>query len=1039
MAKQLAAKNDARMLRAIVRFCLLHPWLVLGAAAILMALGIATVERAKYDVFPEFVPAQATIQTEAPGLVAEQVEALVTRPLEDAINGANGVESVRSESAQGLSVINIAFREGSDPYRARQVIAESIGEVATKLPTIAAAPRLSPLTSSTMDLLKIGFVSDKLDPAALRDLVQWTIRPRLLATPGVARAIVFGGAQRRIEVRVRPAALIASGASMSDVSNAIAALASVRGGGFAETANQRILVEPVAGAVTVETLAAAPVNTGSGAALTIQAVADVVDVPSPEFGDALIMGRPGVLVAMSSQYGANTLDATRAVEATLADLRPTLAAQGVKLYPELHRPANFIEAALSGIAIDLMIGAAMIAFVLLVFLRNVRIAVIAFLSIPLSLLTALIVLDRLGFTINTMTLGGLAVALGVVVDDAIVDIENIVRRLRETSGGDRIAIIEAAAIEVRAPVVYATYVLAFTIAPILFLTGLQGSFFAPLALAFLVAVLASLAVAMTVTPALAAVLLSRIGPVAESALLDRIKAVHTRWLTPFFDRSGTVVGATIVVAVIGLAAFMSFGSELLPQFRERHYVVQATGPSGASISWMREVGARISRDLITIPGIATVEQQIGRAEAGEDTFGPNKSEFHIELNRQGGANEDVVLAKIRAVMASYPGFQSETLTFLGDRISESLSGETAKVAINIYGSDLDALDASAAEIAAVLAKLPGSADVQVKTPPGTPVLRIALDSARMGLRGVAPTDAYDAIDATFQGRVVAQVPAADRTTDIAVTLPPDLRRDPESVTDVLVRAADGATVRLGDIASVRLGEGRALIAREGGQRRQVVTANPTGADVAGFVARARIAIAKQVKLPPGVSLAFGGVAEGQKAASRQIGLNVAVAAIAIVALLILAFGGGRAAGLILAGTPFALAGGVIAVALTGGVLSLGALVGFVTLFGIAARNAILLVSHVDHLVEAEGAPWGIATVMRAARERVTPILITALVTALGLAPLAFEAGRSGREVQGPMAIVILGGLVTSTLMSLILLPALILRFRRMHPNVPDAS
>jgi CzcA family heavy metal efflux pump len=1035
VAKRWATKNDARMLRAIVRFCLLHPWLVLGAAAILMALGIATVERAKYDVFPEFVPAQATIQTEAPGLVAEQVEALVTRPLENAINGANGVESVRSESAQGLSVINIAFREGSDPYRARQVIAEAVGEAATKLPTIAAAPRLSPLTSSTMDLLKVGFVSDKLDPAALRDLVQWTIRPRLLATPGVARAIVFGGAQRRIEVRVRPTALIASGASMGDVSNAIAALASVRGGGFAETANQRILVEPVAGAATIETLAAAPVITGSGAALTIQAVADVVDVPSPEFGDALIMGRPGVLVAMSSQYGANTLNATRAVEATLADLRPTLVARGIKLYPELHRPANFIEAALSGIAIDLMIGAVMIAFVLLVFLRNVRIAVIAFLSIPLSLLTALIVLDQLGFTINTMTLGGLAVALGVVVDDAIVDIENIVRRLRENDAADRIAIIEAAAVEVRAPVVYATYVLAFTIAPILFLTGLQGSFFAPLALAFLVAVLASLAVAMTVTPALAAVLLSRIGPVAESSLLDRIKAVHSRWLAPLFDRAGGVVVATVIVAMIGVVAFMSFGSELLPQFRERHYVVQATGPSGASISWMRDVGGRISRDLMAIPGVATVEEQIGRAEAGEDTFGPNKSEFHIELNQQGGANEDIVLEKIRAVMASYPGFQSETLTFLGDRISESLSGETAKVAINIYGSDLDALDASAADIAAALAKVPGAADVQVKAPPGTPVLRIALDSARMGLRGVTPTDAYDAIEATFQGRVVAQVPAADRITDIAVTLPPELRRDPESVADVLVRAADGATVRLGDIATIRLTEGRALISREGGQRRQIVTANPTGADVAGFVAGARAVIAKQVKLPPGVSLSFGGVAEGQKAASRQIGLNVAVAAIAIVALLILAFGGGRAAGLILAGTPFALAGGVIAVALTGGVLSLGALVGFVTLFGIAARNAILLVSHVDHLVEAEGAPWGIDTVMRAARERVTPILITALVTALGLAPLAFEAGRAGREVQGPMAIVILGGLVTSTLMSLILLPALIMRFR----NAPLAD
>ncbi|UVO53750.1 efflux RND transporter permease subunit [Sphingomonas sp. SUN039] len=1018
------------MLRTIVRFCLLHPWLVLGIAAIVMAFGIATVDRTQYDVFPEFVPAQATIQTEAPGLVAEQVEALVTRPLEDAINGANGVASVRSESAQGLSVINIAFRDGSDPYRARQVIAESISEAAAKLPTIANTPRLSPLTSSTMDLLKVGFVSDRLDPAALRDLIQWTVRPRLLATPGVAHAIVFGGALYRIEVRVKPTSLIASGASMSDVGNAVSALSGIRGGGFAETANQRILVQPVAGRVTVDTVAAAPVVTGNGVALTVGALADVVEAPSPKFGDALIMGRSGVLVAMASQYGANTLDATRAVEATLADLRPTLEAQGVTMYPSLHRPANFIEAALHGIGVDLLIGAVMIALVLLVFLRNVRIALIAFLSIPLSLLTALIVLDRLGLTINTMTLGGLAVALGVVVDDAIVDIENIVRRLREDAGADRIAIIEAAAVEVRAPVVYATYVLAFTIAPILFLTGLQGAFFAPLALSFLLAVLASLAVAMTVTPALASLLLARIGPVEESTLLDRIKLRHSRLLVPLFERPREVVGASVLVAIVGVAAFASFGSELLPAFREGHYVLKVNGPSGASIGWMRDVGTKISRDLLAVPQIATVEQQIGRAEAGEDTFGPNRSEMHVELKPLHGASEAVVVDRIRAILADYPAINSEILSSLGDRIAESLSGETAAVAINIYGADLDVLDRSAAQIASVLAKVPGAADVQVKSPPGTPVLSIALDSARMGLRGVSPTDAYDAIEATFQGRVVAQAPAADRVTDIALTLPPELRRDPESVGDVLVRAADGGSVRLSDIATIRLTEGRAQVLREGGQRRQVVTANPTRADIAGFVADARSTIKKGVKLPPGVSVAFGGVAEGQKAASRQIALNVAVASVAIVALLVLAFGGGRAATLILAGTPFALAGGVIAVAFTGGVLSLGALVGFVTLFGVAARNAILLVSHVDHLVAAEAAPWGPATVLRAARERVTPILITALVTALGLAPLALEAGQAGREVQGPMAIVILGGLVTSTVMSLILLPALILRYRR---------
>ena len=1021
------------MLQRLVRWCIGNAWLVVIAALLLAGVGIATVERARYDVFPEFVPAQATVQTEAPGLVAEQVEALVTRPLENAINGANGVETVRSESVQGLSVVNITFREGSDPFRARQVIAEAVGEVAPQLPATVAAPVVTPLTSSTMDLLKIGLTSNRLDPMALRNFAETVVRPRLLATQGVARAIVFGGDEPRYEIRVRPADLVARGLAISDVATALSGMTAIRGGGFADTDAQRILIQPALGKIDTAALASTPIAVAGGPSITLSDVADVVKAPAPQFGDALIMGKPGVLIAMSSQYGANTLDATRAVEATIDDLKPTFAAQGIAVQPALHRPANFIEAALAGISRDMLIGALMIGFVLIAFLRDVRVALIAFVSIPLSLLTALIVLDRLGFTINTMTLGGLAVAIGVVVDDAVVDVENIVRRLRLHETGDRTQTIADAAVEVRAPVVYATYVLALTIAPVLFLTGLQGAFFSPLALAFLLAVLASLAVAIVVTPALAALLLGKLAPHDEPRFLARAKLWHRGLLERIAQDPGRVIGATALVGVISLAAFFAFGAELLPSFRERHYVLSVEGPSGASIGWMRQIGAQLSRDLLNIPEVATVEQQIGRAEAGEDTFPPNQSEFHVELKSGvGGASEDRALASIRKAMARYPGLQTEAVTFLGDRIGESLSGETAKVAISLYGQNLDTLDRTAAQIAAVLNKIPGAADVAVKAPPGTPQLKIRLDPQRMGLRGIAPGDAYDAIETAFQGRLAAQIDEADRVTDVAIALPPEMRGDPESVARLLVRAADGTTARLDEIADIDLADGRASISREGGQRRQVVTANPTRSDIRGFVADAQAAIARQVKLPPGVSLAWGGVAEGQKAASRQLLTNVAVAAIAIVALLVLAFGGVRPAGLILAGTPFALAGGAVAVALTGGILSLGALVGFVTLFGIAARNAILMVAHVDHLVAEEGADFGLATVLRAAEERATPILMTALVTALGLVPLALEAGQSGREVQGPMAIVILGGLVTSTAMSLFLLPALILRFRQVR-------
>lgn len=1018
------------MLSAIVRQSVRHPWMVLMAALLLLLFGGLALSKAAYDVFPDFVPPQTTVQTEAPGYAPEQVEMLVTHPLELAISGANGVEAVRSESIQGLSVINVIFKDGSDPYRARQIVAEALSDAAARLPQNVSAPFLEPLTSSTMDLLKIGFTSRKLTPLQLRDLVQWTIRPRLLSVPGVARAIVFGGQQRRIEARVKPEALIAHDVAINDLANAIQAGAAVRGGGFAETPAQRLLVQPDNGIVTAKSLSQSVLTPTGGGALRIGDVADVVDAAEPEFGDALIMGKPGVSVALSSQYGANTLDTTLAVEKALEEMKPALEAQGVTVHASLHRPANFIETALGGIRHDLIIGGVLIALVLVAFMRSLRVALIAFLSIPLSLIAAMLVLKWFGQSINTMTLGGLAVALGVVIDDAIVDIENIARRLRNAPDGvGRADIVSEASVEVRAPVVYATFVLCLTMAPILFLTGLHGAFFRPLALSFLLAVLASLAVAISVTPALATLFLPT-QQHGEPATLARIKRWHEGLVERVCAHPAQVALATALTGVAACLLFMTFGNELLPAFRERHYVLQVTGPNGASMAWMRDLGARISRDLLALPQVSTVEQQIGRSEAGEDSFQPNKSEFHVNLKAVNSAGEDAAQSGIRDVLARYPGLSTEVLTFLGDRIGESLSGETAAVAINIHGANLDILDAVATQVSRVVAQVPGAADVQVKAPAGTPMLRIHLDHDRMALRGVTATDAYDAIELAFQGRSVAQISDGERIVDVALALPPSSRKDPETITDLLVRASDGTTARLGDIATIREEEGRSTITHEGGQRRQVVTVNPTGTDVTGFVRAAQAAISAQVKLPAGVYIDFAGAAEGQAAASREIVTNIAFAAIAMLALLSLAFGGGRPMMLILAGAPFALAGGVIAVLFTGATLSLGALVGFVTLFGIAARNAILLVSHVDHLVDVEHADWSLATVLRATRERVTPILMTALVTALGLAPLALDAGQAGREIQGPMAVVILGGLASSTLMSLVLLPVLIWRWRK---------
>ena len=1025
------------MLSAVVAFCLRHPRLVALAAVILLAAGAMTLVGANYDVFPDFVPAQAEIQTEAPGLSAEQVEALVTRPVEQAVNGATGVQSVRSDSIQGLSIVNVIFKDGAEPYRARQIVSEALADA--QLPTGVGAPTVAPLTSSTMDLLNIGFVSDKLDPRALRDLVQWTIRPRLMSVPGVARAVVFGGEVRRLEVRVDPQALAARDLSLDDVVKATQTSSALSGGGFIDTAEQRILVVPKAQAATPADIASTTIPNSGGAVVHIGDVAQVTDAPAPDFGDAVIMGRPGVLITTASQYGANTLKVTRDVEAALRDLEPALKAQGVTMYASnLHRPANFIETALSGITEDLLIGAALIAVILFLFMGNAKTVLISFVSIPLSLLTAVMMMNALGLSINTMTLGGLAVALGVVVDDAVIDVENIVRRLRERRPEDNIAaVILHASVEVRAPVIYATLVVALILVPVLMMHGIQGAFFAPLALAFILATLVSLAVAIIVTPALSFLFLKDTRLHTEAAPLRAFKTWHEGVVTRVSRNPMPLVVTAALISIAAVAGLFFFNSELLPSFREGHFVIGAIGQPGTSLDVMRRYGVSISKELLAIDGVAGIEQQIGRAEGGEDTVGPEHSEFQMELKPHlTAARQDEIEKKIHDVLDGYPGLDTEVVTFLGDRIGETLTGETAALAVNVYGADADTLEATADRISDVLGKVKGAADVKVTTPPKTPAVEVEIDRAAAAQHGLSPADILSAVQGAYQGVSATQIYGHDRTLDVAVTLPVALRQSPEAVGDLLVRSADGQTARLSDVAHVTLGETRTDMAHIGGRLVETITANPKPSDVARVTAAARAAIARDVKLPAGVYLDYASVADEAARARNELLLNTAMAVAGIVALLVLAFRDGRAVWLILACAPFALVGGVIAVAATGGDLSLGALVGFVTLFGVAARNAILLLAHTDQLA-ADGHDWSLATVTRATRERVTPILMTALVTALGLLPLAFESGQAGREIQGPMAIVILGGLITSTLMSLLLLPALIWRFRH-NPQKPNS-
>ena len=921
------------------------------------------------------------------------------------------------------------------------MIAERLAQLNGDLPAGVQTPKMEPLTSSTMDLLKFGLVSDKLSPMELRTFADWTVRPRMLSVPGVAATKVFGGEVRQLQIQLRPDRLTALQVSVQDVTTAASQATGVRGAGYVETTAQRLVIQTDGQQTTPEQIGNIVVAQRAGRSVLLKEVANVVAAGAPKFGDALIDGKPGVLITTASQYGANTEDVTLGVEAALNELKPVFAAEGVQYVPGLHRPATFIEIAIHNMRSSLLLGAVLVGVVLFLFLLDLRTALISFVSIPLSLLATIMVLDHFGITLNTMTLGGLAVAIGVVVDDAIIDVENILRRLRENltlpEPRPLFTVVLEASLEVRSAVVYATFIVALVFLPVLLMGGLQGKFFAPLGFAFILAIMASLLVALTVTPALCFALLSRTKLHAEPAYLRWLKQIHGAWLERISRWPKTVIAVSLVLFLAALGTLPFFGGEFLPDFREGHFVIGVTMTPGTSLGEMKRLGAQISADILKIPGIQSVEEQIGRAEMGEDTWGPHRGEMHVELKPDPSLDQEKIQNQIRDALAKYPGVQTEVLTFLGDRIGETIAGETAQVVVNVFGDDLDVLDAKANEVAQALSKVSGAADVQVAAPPGTPRVVIKLRPDRLTQFGYRPIEVLEAVQTAYQGSVAAQTYEGDKVFDVNVILEPSARQEPETIGNLLVGNSTGTRLPLKQLADVYLANGRYAILHDGARRRQTVTCNPAGRDVASFVADAQKAVAAQVTFPAGVYAEFSGAAEEQAQAQRELLLHSALTAVGIILLLSMVFRRASHLFLVLANVPFALVGGVLAIFAVGyfgddgqASLSLGTLVGFVTLFGITMRNSIMMISHFEHLVNEEGMTWGVEAALRGATERLIPILMTALVTGLGLLPLALGSGAAGREIEGPMATVILGGLVTSTLLNLLVLPTLALRYGR---------
>jgi CzcA family heavy metal efflux pump len=1021
------------MLASIVRFSIRFRGVVIGIACLLLAYGGYRVWNTSLDIFPEFAPKLVIIQTESPGLSAGEVEILVSQQVENALGGLVGLETVRSQSIQGLSVVTLTFTDATDLYRARQLVAERLGGVESHLPAGMGPPVMVPLSSSSATIMAIGLTSKTHSQMELRTLVDWTIKPRLLSVPGVADLNVFGGDIRQLQVQVRPERLERYGFSLQDVVAAASQATDTIGTGYIETANQRIALRAEGQPRTPEELAKVVLAHRDGTSVTLGDVADVAIGAAPAIGGANVNGERGVLMMVIGQYGARTMAVTQGVEQVLGEFKTLLAERGIELHPDLFRPANYIETSLKNISTHLLIGGVLVISVLFLFLFNIRSAFISATAIPLSLLSAALVLIQMGKSINIMVLGGLAIALGAVVDDAIIDTENIYRRLRENR---RLAqprpmreVVFDASMEVRGSVVYASFIVAMVFVPLLTLSGVAGRMFQPLGIAYILAIMASLITALTVTPALCAWLLAtdRL-TTSEPPLVRLLKPGYGRVLRAIGRKPSLAIAGVLALCGVGISILPYLGGGFLPDLREGHYIIHSSGVPGTSIAESLRSGGEIARQVLKIPGVRSVSQWAGRAERGADTYGPHYSEYEVDLVPMSGPGQQRVLDSIRAVLSRIPGLANEVNTFLTERVDETISGYTAPIVVNIYGNDLDLLDRKALELAAVLRSVPGATDVQLRAPPATPQLDVRVRLDDLARRGMSPHQVFEALEIAYDGASVGQAFDGNRVLPVSVVLAPDLRTNPETVAKLPLATAEGLIVPLAEVADVHQGTGRYIVLHEGGQRLQTLTSNVTGRDLNSFFKELKQRIRNDVQFPADVYLEFTGAAVAQAKSQEDLIVHSLIAGAAIMALLYVALRRVRNMLLVLVNLPFSLVGGVLAALYTGGWLSVGSMVGFVTLFGITLRNSIMLVSHFQHLVDKEGLTWNLETAIRGAQERLPSILMTALVTALAMLPIAVDSDNPGREIMGPMAAIIIGGLVSSTVLNLLILPSIMVRF-----------
>ena len=1042
------------LIRASLQFRVIVLMIALG----LIIVGVRTTDSIPLDVFPEFAPPLVEIQTEAPGISTEDVESLISVPIENAVNGIPFVKAVRSKSVLGLSSVRLIFANGTDLLMARQLVQERITLVAAQLPLVARPPVILPPLSSLSRCMKIGLWSDTKNQMDMTVLTKWTIRPRLMSVSGVANVAVWGEKDPQLQVIADPDRLRANGVTLDVLMQAVRDATAVGAGGFVDTPNQRLALRHVPAVYTPEqlgemvlsyrgagsnstgpnnslrpgtlstslTTSAGSIVSLGGSPIRIRDVADVVIDYAPPIGNAIINNQPGLLLIVEKQPWANTLAVTRGIEKAMQELKPGMGE--VQFDTTIFRPATFIERSLANLSHSMLLGCVLVVCVLLVFLFDWRSALISAMAIPLSLIAAILVLYWRGGTVNTMVLAGLVIALGEVVDDAIIDVENIMRRLRLNATAEypssAFQIVLDASMEVRSAVVYATIIVVLAFLPVFFLEGLSGSFFRPLAASYILAILASLVVALTVTPAMSLLLLP-----ATARLRHRegpVVRILKRWYRAFLQRllnwkRVTLTGFSVVFAAIG-CTIPWLGEELMPNFRETDFLMHWVEKPGIGIDAMDRITTRASQELMAVPGVRNFGSHIGRATVADEVVGPNFTELWISIDET--QDYDTTVAKVQSVVDGYPGLYRDLLTYLKERIKEVLTGTSAAIVVRIYGPDMNRLRSIAADVSSQIKPIEGVTTLKIEPQVLVPQISIEMRPDAASQFGLTPAALMRNVSTLVNGTQVGEIYRDQGIFGVFVRGKDHAHRDPMAVQQLMIDTPSGAQVPLSSVANVTIVPAPNEIKREGASRRLDVTCNVAGRDLGAVAKEIEAVVQNNVAFGTGYHPEFlGEYAEAR--ASRQRLLLLSVAAILMITVILYVdFQSWKLVLLMLGMLPLAILGGVLGVFASGGTLSLGSLVGFVTVIGISARNAIMLISHYRHLNEVESVGHGRELILRGAEERLAPILMTALTAALALAPLVYTGNLPGQEIEYPMAIVILFGLGTATIINLFVLPLL---------------